>query len=40
MACADKVNFLWKHKYFEVKQRSVTSKEAGIKENDDRTTHK
>jgi hypothetical protein len=31
MACAGKVNFLWKHKCCEEKQRSVTSKEAGIK---------
>jgi hypothetical protein len=31
MACVDKVNFLWKHKYCEEKQRSVTSKEVGIK---------
>jgi len=31
MVCVDKVNFLWKHKYCEEKQRSVTSKEVGIK---------
>jgi len=31
MACVDKVNFLWKHKYYDDKWRSVTSKEAGIK---------
>ena len=38
MACAEKVNFLWKRKYYEEKQRSLASKEAGIRENDDRTT--
>ena len=31
MACLDKFNFLWKHKYYEDKQRSVTSKEVGNK---------
>ena len=31
MACVDKVNFMWKHKYCEEKQRSVTSKEVGVK---------
>jgi hypothetical protein len=31
MACVDKVNFLWKYKYYEEKQRSVTSKEVGKK---------
>jgi len=39
MACVDKVNFLWKLKYYEEEQRSVTSKEIGIKENDDRNAH-
>ena len=40
MASVDKVNFLWKHKYCEEKQRSVTSKAVGIKKNYYRTTHK